>query len=206
MTASAAPVPTATAPQPDKSPKLINLDSPNSNSDPTPPISVTHFSPAVNGSGVQRETIFTNSNNNPFLQNSESDSSSKEVNGASDGGVDDGVACKNPFTAKNGSTTTTTTTGGGKYATIGRSNPFTKSSNPFLDNTLTNNTGDSGLVSGNVNGNTSSSSSNTASMEPVVSTIPMTAAGEKTLNKIVSRFRMSSFVQSRNFDRGAGRG
>ena len=212
MAASAVPAVDATVPQPDKSPKLINLDSPNSNSDPTPPISVTHFSPAVNGSGVQKETLFTNNNTNPFLQNGESDSSSKGGGGC--------ITSKNPFSATNGSTMTTTT--GGKYATIGRSNPFTKSSNPFLDNTLTNANnagggsgggGGGGGVGSHVNGNTSSSSSNDASMEPIAST-PVTvaaaaAAGEKTLNKIVSKFRLASLVSRQsssttlNRDRGA---
>ena len=183
MAASAVPAVDATVPQPDKSPKLINLDSPNSNSDPTPPISVTHFSPAVNGSGVQKETLFTNNNTNPFLQNGESDSSSKGGGGC--------ITSKNPFSATNGSTTTT----GGKYATIGRSNPFTKSSNPFLDNTLTNannagggSGGGGGGVGSHVNGNTSSSSSNDASMEPIAPT-PAVAAEDKTLNKIVSKSR-----------------
>lgn len=182
MTAPAVPAAAATVPQPDASPKLINLDSPNTNSDPTPPISVTHFSPAVNGSGVQKETLFTNSNTNPFLQNGEGDSSSKEVNGGGDG-----ISGKNPFAATNGSTTTG---GNGKYATIGRSNPFTKSSNPFLDNnTLTNanNAGGGGVGSSHVNGNTSSSSSNDTSMEPIAST-PAAAAAEKTLNKIETSF------------------
>ena len=179
MAASAVPAATATVLPPDASPKLINLDSPNSNSDPTPPISVTHFSPAVNGSGVQKETLFTNSNTNPFLQNGESDSSPKEVNGG------EGIASsKNPFTTTHGSTTA------GKYATIGRSNPFTKSSNPFLDNTLANanNAGGGGGVGSHVNGNTSSSSSNDASMEPIAPT-PAVAAEDKTLNKIVSKSR-----------------
>jgi len=188
---AAPPVPAAasTVPQPDKSPKLINLDSPNSNSDPTPPISVTHFSPAVNGSGVQKETIFTNSNTNPFLQNGESDSSSRDVNGG--GGVING---NNPFTATNGLTETTTT--GGKYATIGRSNPFTKSVNPFLDNALSK--ADSAKDGGDVesshgNGNTSSSSSNDASMEPIA-TISPAAEAEKTLNKIETSFASSQPV------------
>ena len=191
---AAPPVPAAasTVPQPDKSPKLINLDSPNSNSDPTPPISVTHFSPAVNGSGVQKETIFTNSNTNPFLQNGESDSSSRDVNGG--GGVING---NNPFTATNGLTETTTT--GGKYATIGRSNPFTKSVNPFLDNALSK--ADSAKDGGDVesshgNGNTSSSSSNDASMEPIA-TISPAAEAEKTLNKIVSKFSWTSRTLSK---------
>ena len=175
MAASCPAAAAAPVPQPEASPKLINLDSPNSNSDPTPPISVTHFSPAVNGNGVQKETIF--SNTNPFLQSGEGESAAAAaVSG-------DG---KNPFTASNGSTGG----GGGKYATIGRTNPFTKNSNPFLD-TLANASstdGGGGGEGSHVTENTSSSSSNDTSMEPVASTTPAAAAAKKTLNKIVSKF------------------
>ena len=79
---------------------------------------MTHFSPAVNGNGVEKETIFTNNTTNPFLQNGDSEKTSPTPNGNS-----------NPFVGPpdNGGG------GSGKYATIGRSNPFSKSSNPFLD-------------------------------------------------------------------------
>ena len=191
--AASSPAAAAPVPQPDASPKLINLDSPNSNSDPTPPISVTHFSPAVNGNGVQKETIF--SNTNPFLQNGEGESAVSSSSGDS----------KNPFAATNGSTGGGG--GGGKYATIGRTNPFTKNSNPFLD-TLTNaNTADGGGGGGessHVTENTSSSSSNDTSMEPVASTTPVAeAAAKKTLNKIVSDFISCSLF--RGSDALAGR-
>ncbi len=102
--------------------KLINLDPPGENaSEQLPsdncstaavtPICVTHFSRALNGVGVERETIFSDAifngrggedkGKNPFL----------------DDGAEDETNSNNPF----------------KYATIGRSNPFTKNNtNPFL--------------------------------------------------------------------------
>lgn len=109
--------------------KLINLDSPvsktsengldrpedllemekNLKNQPHGSISVTHFSTMLNGHGVEKETIFTDTRTpanpftNPFLNDD-------HVTTTADKGDS-----PNPF----------------KYNTIGRSNPFTK--NPFLD-------------------------------------------------------------------------
>lgn len=79
--------------------KLINLDKVDDNEEQNSiPISVTHFSPATNGFGVEKETLF--SDTNPF---------------------------KNPFLTTNG------TSESKKFATIGRSNPFSSKNNPFLE-------------------------------------------------------------------------
>ena len=106
--------------------RLINLDSPVSTSPPKEEnadpnkgkqsISVTHFSEALIGNGLEKETIFTGSSStaannsknpftNPFLE---------DANAAEGEAVETGNS-SNPF----------------KYNTIGRSNPFSK--NPFLD-------------------------------------------------------------------------
>eukprot|EP00095_Tigriopus_kingsejongensis_P010206 snap_masked-scaffold704_size109063-processed-gene-0.4 protein:Tk10206 transcript:snap_masked-scaffold704_size109063-processed-gene-0.4-mRNA-1 annotation:"band -like protein 5" len=113
----------AASPEVEEETKLINLDSPLSTSpsdraadpdlmeknlknQPQGSISVTHFSTMLNGSGVEKETIFTDTRTpsnpftNPFLNDAENI---------------DPEHSPNPF----------------KFNTIGRSNPFSK--NPFLD-------------------------------------------------------------------------
>ncbi|TRY79132.1 hypothetical protein TCAL_09043 [Tigriopus californicus] len=106
--------------------KLINLDSPvsktsenglddllemekNLKNQPHGSISVTHFSTMLNGHGVEKETIFTDTRTpanpftNPFLNDDHETTTANKGDSP------------NPF----------------KYNTIGRSNPFSK--NPFLD-------------------------------------------------------------------------
>ncbi len=149
--------------------KLINLDSPDSNgvtsttdADSNPAgksesVCVTHFSPTGDGSGgVERETLFSDAiatmlGKNPFKT----------------------TATANPFTddAKESSSSFD-----GKYATIGRSNPFSSSSspsNPFLDDKE--NEGGKGK-----NGNAEDKNS---AADPTPTLLPETT---KTLNKIVS--------------------
>ena len=121
------------------------------------PVSVTHFS--QNGlAGIQKETLF-------------SDSFS--------------VPATNPFT--NPFMTTATTAedmnNGQKFATIGRSNPFTspnKSKNPFLDRLET--SAGTELTAGSPM-STSPGTSPEASLDPVSDN----GSSTSTLNKIVSR-------------------
>lgn len=165
--------------------KLINLDNspksipppppPRTTSDPNygsdnlgdnnngdTPVSVTHFSSGINGHGIEKETIFTdtntphiqdaasivrqhvsknpftpknNSKNNPFLDTNghHNDSNSNDV--AADQSLDDIVEQKIQDLINANPFT-------GKYNTIGRSNPFSSSPNssinPFLENNSTN--------------------------------------------------------------------
>lgn len=95
--------------------------------DKTAPISVTHFSPALNGNGLEKETLFSDSNpfTNPFLLTAATTSDSTD-SGTADNDSHRGALMtdSNPFLAS-------------KFNTIGRSNPFSSpnhSKNPFLDN------------------------------------------------------------------------
>merc|ERR1719336_2466076 len=131
--------------------KLTNGDNKKSLAD-TLPVSVTHFSPSMNGFGLEKETIFTEENGinghdngisetkpkntNPFLSNSpESENDNyrsqmrKENNNYENVRLfaESEASPANPFTS-------------GKFNTIGRSNPFssvkgnnTNRNNPFLD-------------------------------------------------------------------------
>ncbi len=122
--------------------KLINLDSPGADASGVvssttgggegegeggESVCVTHFSPASDGSGaVERETLFSDAIA-AMLTNGGSASKNPFTNGAS----------KNPFLDANGEALESSE--GGKYATIGRSNPFSSSptststsNNPFL--------------------------------------------------------------------------
>ena len=131
--------------------KLTNGDNKKSLAD-TLPVSVTHFSPSMNGFGLEKETIFTEENGinghdngisdtkpkntNPFLSNSpESENDNyrsqmrKENNNYENVRLftESEASPGNPFTS-------------GKFNTIGRSNPFssvkgnsTNRNNPFLD-------------------------------------------------------------------------
>ena len=101
---------------------------------------MTHFSSAANGSGVERETIFSDAvaamlANNPFKATATQNPFADENGGTStltgtNTGTENGTATTtttNPFSSDGGD--------GGKYNTIGRSNPFSSSSsskNPFL--------------------------------------------------------------------------
>ena len=120
--------------------KLINLDSPGADASGVvssttggeegeggESVCVTHFSPASDGSGaVERETLFSDAIA-AMLTNGNGGSKNPFTNGAS----------KNPFLDANGEALESSE--GGKYATIGRSNPFSSSptststsNNPFL--------------------------------------------------------------------------
>jgi len=173
------------------------------------PVSVTHFS--HNGTaGVQKETLFSDtyqsklkppsvlnpftssaSNNstttttNPFINNSPEDNKNKATNGESNGQ---------------------------KFATIGRSNPFTspnKSKNPFLDrldnvgvpatnghdgtatNTVTTSATDYQTQNGGGSPmSTSASTSPEASLDPVSDN----GSSSTTLNKIETRFESGGAV------------
>ena len=134
--------------------KLSNGDNNTSLAD-TLPVSVTHFSPSINGFGLEKETIFTEENGvnghnnglsdsiikskstNPFLSNSpesitENDNYRSQLRKENNNYENvrvfaENEAPGNPFTS-------------GKFNTIGRSNPFssakgsnTNRNNPFLD-------------------------------------------------------------------------
>ncbi len=124
--------------------KLINLDSPGADASGVvssttgggegegeggESVCVTHFSPASDGSGaVERETLFSDAIA-AMLTNGNGGSKNPFTNGAS----------KNPFLDANGEALESSE--GSKYATIGRSNPFSSSptstststsKNPFL--------------------------------------------------------------------------
>ena len=141
------------------------------------PISVTHFSTATNGFGIEKETIFTDGS-----ENSDHDPASivrKHLTNpflTPDPVIENDDNQINPFT--------------GKYNTIGRSNPFStpnRSRNPFLDNT----TGDSDLALPNGNSESDPSKSEAspdASIDPTPILTPTVAEefSKPTLNKIVS--------------------
>ena len=165
------------------------------------PVSVTHFS--LNGlAGVQRETLFSdvfaavtpetsttvfNSSaasttfnaNNPFINNNINIINNNNNN--------------NDTTISNGSITAgglSNGTGGSgqKFATIGRSNPFTspnRSKNPFLDRLE----GNDGTMGGGTNGAMGAGSpmSTSPATSPEASLDPVSDSGScSTLNKIVS--------------------
>lgn len=136
---------------------ISSLDTPLSPSKVSLPISVTHFS--ENGmAGLQRETIFTDN----FLNNQSSAPTADNAPGAAnnsaanhqDGGAGRGAVVSspgggganpstNPFTSNFVAPTDSPPqtennpfNSGQKFATIGRTNPFSspnKSKNPFLD-------------------------------------------------------------------------
>jgi len=172
--------------------QLIGMDSGIGMPTDIIPISVTHFSTATNGFGVERETIFTDGSEDPIQKPSTDfdpasivrkhltnpfltpDPIVEDTSSSSDNQV-------NPFT--------------GKFNTIGRSNPFStpnRSRNPFLDNT----TGQESSVEGTddpilTNGNYDSEkpqASPDASIDPTPILTPTQAEefARPTLNKIVS--------------------
>ncbi len=119
---------TTTTPAPLTSPssasKLVNLTKDDSEQQQPTSISVTHFSPTISGEGVERETLFSTTSKNPFL-NGDLEASTTTTSSTGENG--------NPFLDN-------------KFATIARSNPFSNSEassttdggkNPFLDKTST---------------------------------------------------------------------
>lgn len=130
------------------------------------PVSITHFS--QNGvAGLQKETLFSDtiSMMNPTT---------------------------NPFTNPFINTTTNDESNGQKFATIGRSNPFTysnKSKNPFLDRLDAQHHGNGELTSGSPM-STSPGTSPEASLDPVSDN----GSSTSTLNKIETTFASSQPV------------
>ena len=142
--------------------KLQNGDI-NDSATETLPVSVTHFSPSVNGFGLEKETIFTDENGggmndkeykaspksfgkttkntNPFL--SSPGSSPENDNPAmfrSQSRKDNNYENVNIEAFSNDNGTTNNPFTSGKFNTIGRSNPFSSAkgssfnrSNPFID-------------------------------------------------------------------------
>ena len=136
--------------------KLTNGDNNKFLAD-TLPVSVTHFSPAVNGFGLEKETIFTEENGvkgtahengltngtpkakntNPFLTNSSGSSPESDTTAVhrSQSRKDKNNYENVRMFSENESSGNPFTSG--KFNTIGRSNPFSSSkgnrNNPFLD-------------------------------------------------------------------------
>jgi len=149
------------------------------------PISVTHFSPATNGYGVERETIFMDGGDesNPNVT-SELDPASivrKHLTNPFLTLVEEATAEPpnsdpvNPF----------------KYNTIGRTNPFTnpnRSRNPFLDNTTDVPSSEELVNGGQLNGENRSPD---ASIDPtpILTPTPLEDLSKPTVNKIVSKKR-----------------
>jgi hypothetical protein len=176
------------------------------------PVSVTHFS--LNGlAGVQRETLFSdvfsasgletstpvfNSSsttattfnaNNPFINNNinivNNNNNNANINSNADTASSTGSNLAGGLI--NGSSSSSG--GGQKFATIGRSNPFTspnRSKNPFLDRLEGNDGPGSGTTGGPSIGAGSPMSTSPAT-SPEASLDPVSDSGScSTLNKIVS--------------------
>ena len=100
----------------------------------------------------------------------------------------------NPFTNPFINTTTNDENNGQKFATIGRSNPFTysnKSKNPFLDRLDAQHHGNGELTSGSPM-STSPGTSPEASLDPVSDN----GSSTSTLNKIVSKLYCTVYIIS----------
>ena len=170
------------------------------------PVSVTHFS--LNGlAGVQRETLFsdvfaggeTSTNlfttttssfnaNNPFLNNN-----INIINNNNNNNNSNDATTSNSTVTGGGSSGSG---GGQKFATIGRSNPFTspnRSKNPFLDRLEGNEVPPpSGTTVGGSSGSPMSTSPATS---PEASLDPVSDGGScTTLNKIVSFYLFIIFI------------
>ena len=180
------------------------------------PVSVTHFS--LNGlAGVQRETLFSDvftasSNNsttaslettgpvfntspssttssfnanNPFINNNINIINNNNANNNNNNS-------NNDASSSNGGLSNGNSSGGGgqKFATIGRSNPFTspnRSKNPFLDRLEGN--GDCPVGATNGGPGPGSPMSTSPATSPEASLDPVSDSGSSTtLNKIVSIF------------------
>jgi hypothetical protein len=146
------------------------------------PISVTHFSTATNGFGVEKETI--------FMDGSEDPAPKADLDPAS-------IVRKhltNPFLTPE-AVLEASPDGlfAGKFNTIGRTNPFStpnRSRNPFLDNTTPES--ESSATNGSFDAdNGKSEASPDASIDPTPILMPTLAedVSKPTLNKIVSRWR-----------------
>ena len=147
------------------------------------PISVTHFSTAPNGFGLEKETIFTDGSEDPVSKLDHLDPASIVRKHLTNPFLTPEVileSAENPFT--------------GKFNTIGRSNPFStpnRSRNPFLDNTTATSDSPDQLTNGNSESETPKpeSASPDASIDPTPILTPTPLIDElskPTLNKIVS--------------------
>ena len=147
------------------------------------PISVTHFT--ENGlAGVQRETLFTDT----YQTNAASNANSNTTDNASQA-LNNTNPFTNNFVPPTSSPTQTQTINpfgaGQKFATIGRSNPFSspnKSKNPFLDQLEVPPPPTAAPAPGSPMSTGSPSNSPDASLDPNSETDSSTSA----LNKIVS--------------------
>lgn len=186
------------------------------------PVSVTHFS--NNGTaGVQKETLFSDT----YQSKLKAPSVTNPFSMTSAGGVTTSTTTTtNPFIntsmEENNKNRNNADSNGQKFATIGRSNPFTspnKSKNPFLDRldniptiptpiangncSVTDGVGMNGGLNGNhhhhhnnQNGSTGSPMSTSPSTSPEASLDPVSDNGSSTttLNKIETRFEGSQPV------------
>lgn len=146
------------------------------------PISVTHFSTATNGFGLEKETIFTDGSEDPVTKLDLDPASIVRKHLTNPFLTPEVIleSAENPFT--------------GKFNTIGRSNPFStpnRSRNPFLDNT----TESEPALNGNSESPKLENASPDASIDPtpILTPILIEELAKPTLNKIVSLFTVWPF-------------